>query len=103
MKTRALVTHILAAKGLDTGGRILARVMALRLIHALRQQWKRGRLDGDGTVKGLAAVGIELCANGLIGIECRSNIHRYVGNQSSQRIPPYRLSFCANRHASKGI
>jgi hypothetical protein len=52
MNTRSLVTHILAAKGLDGGDRVLARVMALRLIHALRQQWKRGRLDGDGKVKG---------------------------------------------------
>jgi hypothetical protein len=50
--TKEFALCVMAAKGRDTGDRVLARVMALRLIHALRQQWKRGRLDGDGKAKG---------------------------------------------------
>ena len=42
----------MAAKGLDTGDKVLARAMATRMIHALRQQWRRGHLDGEGKVKG---------------------------------------------------
>jgi hypothetical protein len=32
--------------------KVLARAMATRMIHALRQQWRRGHLDGEGKVKG---------------------------------------------------
>ena len=38
MNTRALVTHILEAKGLDSGDRVLAKSVAERLIHALRER-----------------------------------------------------------------
>jgi hypothetical protein len=44
MNTRALVTHILTAKGLDAGDKVLAKSVAARLIHALRMQTKRGML-----------------------------------------------------------
>lgn len=50
--TKELALIVMAAKGLDTGDKVLARVMALRLVHALRQQWKRGHLNGEGKVKG---------------------------------------------------
>jgi hypothetical protein len=30
------------------GDKVLAHAMATRLIHALRQQWRRGNLDGEG-------------------------------------------------------
>jgi hypothetical protein len=42
----------MAAKRLDTGDKVLARAMATRMIHALRQQWRREHLDGEGKVKG---------------------------------------------------
>ena len=42
----------MAAKGLDTGGKVLARGLATRMIHAPHQQWRRGHLDGEGKVKG---------------------------------------------------
>jgi hypothetical protein len=42
----------MAVKRLDTGDKVLARAMATRMIHALRQQWRRGHLDGEGKVKG---------------------------------------------------
>ena len=32
----------MAAKGLDIGDKVLAKAIAGRLIHALRQQWRRG-------------------------------------------------------------
>jgi hypothetical protein len=50
--TKELALYVMAAKGLDTGDKVLARVMATRMIHALRQQWRRGHLDGEGKVKG---------------------------------------------------
>jgi hypothetical protein len=52
MNTRALVTHILAAKGLDSGDHVLAKSVAERLIHALRMQAKRGKLAIAGKDKG---------------------------------------------------
>ena len=44
MNARAPATHILAAKGLDGGDRVLAKSAAERLIHALRMQPERGKL-----------------------------------------------------------
>ena len=41
MNTRALVTHILAAKGLDGGDRVLAKSVAGRLIHAPEKRKQR--------------------------------------------------------------
>jgi len=42
----------MAAKVLGTGDKVLAHAMATWLIHALRQQWRRGLLNGEGKVKG---------------------------------------------------
>jgi hypothetical protein len=50
--TKELAVHVMAAKGLDTNDKVLAHAMALRLIHALRQQWKRGLISDHGRVKG---------------------------------------------------
>ena len=50
--TKELALHVMAAKGLDTGDKVLAHAMATRLIHGLRQQLRRGLLSGDGKVKG---------------------------------------------------
>lgn len=50
--TKELALHVMAAKGLDTGDKVLAHAMAARMIHALRQQWRRGILDGEGKLKG---------------------------------------------------
>jgi hypothetical protein len=38
--TKELALYVMAAKGLDTGDKVLAHAMAMRLIHALRQQWE---------------------------------------------------------------
>jgi hypothetical protein len=46
------LTHILAAKGLDGGDRVLAKSVAERLIHALRMQAKRGKIAIAGKDKG---------------------------------------------------
>jgi hypothetical protein len=53
MNTRALVTHILAAKGLDGGDRVLAKSVAERLIHALRMQAKRRKIAIAGKERGV--------------------------------------------------
>ena len=50
--TKELALHVMAAKGLDTGDKVLAHAMAQRMIHALRQQWRRGLLQDGGKVKG---------------------------------------------------
>src|SRR5277367_4829325 len=50
--TKELALYVMAAKGLDTGDKVLARAMATRMIHALRLQWRRGHLDGERKVKG---------------------------------------------------
>jgi hypothetical protein len=52
MNTRALVTHIVAAKGLDGGDHVLARSVAERLIHALRMQAERGKIAILGKERG---------------------------------------------------
>ena len=52
MNTRALVTHILTAKGLDAADRVLAKSVAARLIHALRMQAKRGKIAINGKDRG---------------------------------------------------
>ena len=38
LNTRQLALKVMAAKGLDTGDKVLAKAVAARLIHALRQQ-----------------------------------------------------------------
>lgn len=50
--TKDLALHVMAAKGLDAGDKVLARALASRMIYALRQQWRRGTLQGEGKVKG---------------------------------------------------
>jgi hypothetical protein len=45
LNTRQLALKVMAAKGLDTGDKVLAKAVASRLIHALRQQCRRGLLD----------------------------------------------------------
>jgi hypothetical protein len=52
-KTKELAIHVMAAnKGLDTGDKVLAHAMAQRMIHALRQQWRRGQLQDGGKISG---------------------------------------------------
>jgi hypothetical protein len=50
--TKELALYVMKAKGLDIGDKVLARALASRMIHALRQQWRRGLLTGEGKVKG---------------------------------------------------
>jgi hypothetical protein len=53
--TRELALHVMQAKGLDTGDKVLAKAVAAQLIHALRMQSQRGRIVRDGK-KGTALV-----------------------------------------------
>ena len=50
--TKELALHVMAAKGLDTGDKVLAHTMAARLIHMLRMQAKRGKLAIAGKERG---------------------------------------------------
>ena len=48
--TKELALHVMAAEGLDTGDKVLAHALAMRLIYALRQQWRRV-ISGEGKIK----------------------------------------------------
>jgi hypothetical protein len=50
--TKELALHVMTAKGFDAGDKVMARALASRMIHALRQQWRRGTIAGEGKVKG---------------------------------------------------
>jgi hypothetical protein len=52
MNTRALVTHILAPKGLDGGDRVLAKSVAERLIHATADAGEAGEPGHCGKASG---------------------------------------------------
>ena len=49
--TRELAQAIMAAKGLDTGDKVLAKGVAYRLIHVLRIQARNGKIVGMGRYK----------------------------------------------------
>ncbi|RTL52545.1 MAG: hypothetical protein EKK40_07580 [Bradyrhizobiaceae bacterium] len=51
--TRELALHVMTAKGLDTGDKVLAKSVTLTLVHALRMQCQRGCLKDGGKVKGV--------------------------------------------------
>jgi len=53
MDTRELVQSIMAAKGLNTGDKVLCKAIAFRLIHSLRTQCSRGRLVDAGMRRGV--------------------------------------------------
>lgn len=48
LSTRQLAAHIMRAKGMDAGDVVLGKAIASRLIHSLRQQWRRGMLEAAG-------------------------------------------------------
>jgi hypothetical protein len=58
MDTRALGVHILTAKGLDAGDRVLAKSVAGRIIHALRMQAPRGKIASGGKRNGVRVWGM---------------------------------------------
>ncbi|HTV38124.1 MAG TPA: hypothetical protein VMF12_16970 [Xanthobacteraceae bacterium] len=49
--TRQLAQAVMAAKGLETGDKVLAKAISYRLIHALRIQARGGRIVGVGRHK----------------------------------------------------
>ncbi|MBT3070823.1 hypothetical protein KKP04_08080 [Rhodomicrobium sp. Az07] len=46
--TRELALHVMGAKGLDVGDKVLAKALAAQLIHALRMQASRGKIERVG-------------------------------------------------------
>ena len=54
MTTRELAQHIMKAKGLDVGDKVLAKGIAATLVHALRMQQQRGRLVTEGKRNGVS-------------------------------------------------
>ena len=51
MKTCQLAFHVMKAKSLDQGDKVLAKSIGRRLIHALRMQSQRGRMRRSGKHK----------------------------------------------------
>lgn len=49
-----LAPHVMKAKGLDTGDKVLAKGIGSTLIHALRMQQKHGKLNLDGKRHGVS-------------------------------------------------
>ncbi len=52
LSTRALAERAMKASGLDTSDKVLAKAVAMRVVHALRAQHKRGKIEDAGRVKG---------------------------------------------------
>ena len=52
LSTKALAERAMKATGLDAGDKVLAKAVTLRLVHALRAQHKRGKVEDAGRVKG---------------------------------------------------
>ena len=48
LDTRQIVQYVMAAKGLETGDKVLAKAIAYKIIHSLRQQERRGKLANAG-------------------------------------------------------
>lgn len=48
----------MSEKGLDTGDKVLAKTLTLKIVHALRQQEKRGKVLGMGKRKGVRVWGL---------------------------------------------
>lgn len=53
LNTRQLALAVMKAKGMDTTDRVLAKSVAARLIHALRQQWRRGLIERKAIERGV--------------------------------------------------
>ena len=53
MNTRQLALHVMQTNGLDCGDKVLAKAIALRLVNALRMQWKRGKVETAGKENGV--------------------------------------------------
>ncbi|MCB1486937.1 MAG: hypothetical protein KDJ88_05700 [Bauldia sp.] len=53
MNTRQLAVYIIEAKGLDKTDRVLAKAVAARIIHAIRQQERRGLIVRTTMVRGV--------------------------------------------------
>jgi hypothetical protein len=51
--TKELAIALLKAKGMDTGDAVLAKGLTNRLIHTLRMQQERGRVQRDGKRRGV--------------------------------------------------
>jgi hypothetical protein len=58
MNTRQLALYVMDAKGMDTTDRVLAKSVASRLIHALRQQWRRGKIERRTVTRGVSVWGL---------------------------------------------
>jgi hypothetical protein len=48
MDTRQIARYILNAKGLDAGDKVLAKAVAYKIVHSLRQQHRRGKIADAG-------------------------------------------------------
>jgi hypothetical protein len=51
LDTRQIARYIMTAKGLETGDKVMAKAIAYKIVHSLRQQCRRGNL-ADGGKKG---------------------------------------------------
>ena len=52
LTTKQLAERAMKATGLDQGDKVLAKAVCLRIVHAMRAQFKRGKVEDAGRVKG---------------------------------------------------
>ena len=72
MTTRDLAKHVMKAKGLDTGDKVLAKAIAARLIHALRMQAKMGNIRLAGKRHGVSVWALNGGTNGQLHVTDQS-------------------------------
>jgi hypothetical protein len=53
MDTRELARHILKAKNLNEGDKVLAKAICCKIVHPLTQLWRRGKLATAGKRRGV--------------------------------------------------
>jgi hypothetical protein len=53
LSTRQIALKIMEGKGLDTGDKVLAKAMTLRICHSLRMQCRMGKLADLGKERGV--------------------------------------------------
>src|SRR5665213_297454 len=58
LDTREIAQAIMTAKGLDPGDKVLAKAIAFKILHSLRQQVRRGKLADAGKRRNVRVWGL---------------------------------------------
>ena len=53
LTTRELALHVIRAKGMDEGDKVLRQTISYRIVQSMRLLWKRGGIDSEGKRDGV--------------------------------------------------